>query len=152
MKETTLERGNWSALEDIPVGLVLIEAMLGRPVACGTDATVMKAKGELVYYAYTQRAVLRLLEILSFDKYMNWAEVLGNIPTPAEITIPKAGVLVKGKVPIRAYTLDPVELAFLGDVGGRDLFHRMNAVENKLIAEGKISDRYNAGIVYNAQN
>ena len=144
MKEITLERGNWSALEDIPAGLVLIEAMLGQPVACGVDATAMKAEGELVYYTYTQQAALRLLEILSFDKYLNWAEVLGSIHTPAEITVPKAGVLVEDKVPTRAYTLGPVELTFLS----QELALRMNAVENKLIAEGKISDRYNPGIIY----
>lgn len=142
--------GYWSPIEDIPVGLVLIGAVMGSTTVLSADGTSVKAEGELVYYAYTQTAALRLLEILSFDPLMNWTEVLGNMPTPAEITVPKAGVLLKGAVPVRGYSLGPVELAFLSDADSQELALRMNAVENKLIAEGKIPHRYNPGIIYHA--
>lgn len=142
--------GYWSALEDIPVGLILTEATFESPTPLSADGTFTKAEGKLVYYAYTTTAALRLLEILSFDKFMNWAEILGNMPIPAEITVPKAGVLLKDNVPANGCSLGPVELAFLSDVDGQELALRMNAVENKLIAEGKIPHRYNPGIIYHA--
>lgn len=143
-------KGYWSALEDIPAGLVLTEVVFGKETSLGVDNTLTKAEGKLVYYAYTQTAALRLLEVLSFDKLPNWAEILGNMPIPASITVPKAGVIIENKVPVRGYTLGPVELAFLSDVNGQELSLRMRAVENKLLAEGKIPDRYNPGIIYHA--
>lgn len=142
--------GYWSPLEDIPVGLVLTEATFESPTPLSADGTFTKADGKLVYYSYTGTAALRLLEILSFDKFVNWVEVLGNIPTPTEITMPKVRVLLKDNVPANGYSLGPVELAFLSDVNGQELALRMNAVENKLIAEGKIPRRYNPGIIYHA--
>lgn len=142
--------GYWSVLEDIPVGLVLVEAEFVTPTSLSADGTFTKAEGKLVYYAYTQTAALRLLEVLSFDKFLNWAEILGTMSTPAKITVPKAGVVLKDKAPARGYTLGPVELAFIGGLECGDLPLRMNAVENQLIAAGKIPHRYNPGIIYHA--
>lgn len=140
----------WDALTDVPLGLVLVGTKMQAPTIIDAAGKTLKAEGELTYYVYTQAAGLRLLEILAFDEFVSWKELLSTMPYPAKITVPKAGVIITRDRITRGYTLGPVELTFIGSLECGDLPLRMNAVENQLIAAGKIPHRYNPGIIYHA--